>query len=157
MRERRRKENEEKREGRRRRRRKNLRPLLASQSCACFYVQRLASLPLLKSGSRGVLVVQRVSGVDNVAAWSSLSSPMAPSSSQANELVTLRHHPAPELNERQTGTVTGAGDNLAGAILAGLVRGIVTVCAARAGSPRRPGSESKEAVADHPSLREVLP
>lgn len=81
----------------------------------------------IKSGSRGVLVVQRVSGVDNVAAWSSLPSrkgTVVVRSSQPSEAIVLRHYPALELDERQVGTVTGAGDNLAGAILAGLVRGL---------------------------------
>lgn len=82
---------------------------------------------VVKSGSRGVLVIQRVSGVDNVAAWSSLPSgkgTVVVRSTQPSEAVILRHYPALELEERQIGTVTGAGDNLAGAILAGFVRGL---------------------------------
>ncbi|KAJ8296863.1 Pseudouridine-metabolizing bifunctional protein C1861.05 [Rhodotorula toruloides] len=121
----------------------------------------------IKSGSRGVLVVQRVSGVDNVAAWSSLPSrkgTVVVRSSQPSEAIVLRHYPALELDERQVGTVTGAGDNLAGAILAGLVRGLSPFIPHELDRLVDVGQraavatlQSKEAVGDHSSLRALLP
>ncbi|BGP21739.1 hypothetical protein JCM10295v2_000614 [Rhodotorula toruloides] len=80
----------------------------------------------IKSGSRGVVVVQRVSGVDDVGAWSSLPSrkgTVVVCSTRQADAVVLRHYPALELDQGHVETVTGAGDSLAGAILAGLVRG----------------------------------
>ncbi|GAA6046799.1 hypothetical protein NBRC10513_001581 [Rhodotorula toruloides] len=122
---------------------------------------------LIKSGSRGVLVVQRVSGVDNVAAWSSLPSrkgTVVVRSTQPSDAVVLRHYPALELDERQVGTVTGAGDNLAGAILAGLVRRLSPFVPDELDRLANLGQraavatlQSKEAVGDHSSLSALLP
>lgn len=82
----------------------------------------------VKSGNRGVLVVQRVHGVDAVAAWRAVAdrkgTVVAASTARAEEAVAIRHYSALELDESQMGTVTGAGDNLAGAMLASIVRGL---------------------------------
>lgn len=79
----------------------------------------------VKSGSKGVLVVQRVSGVDKVARWNQLraikGTLVVRSSSTPSEAVVLRHYPALSLDDKDVGTVTGAGDSLAGAMLSALV------------------------------------
>ncbi|GAA6032839.1 hypothetical protein JCM8097_000822 [Rhodosporidiobolus ruineniae] len=121
----------------------------------------------VKSGERGVLVVQRVSGVDAVAAWRNLpkkKGTVVVLSSAPGEAVVLRHYPALKLEGAEEGNVTGAGDNLAGAVLAAVVRGlkpevpsdldrIVDLAQQAAINALR----SKEAVGDHTSLRELLP
>lgn len=82
----------------------------------------------VKSGSRGVLVVQRVSGEENVRRWQDEGERkglvIAASSTGPAEAVVLRHYPALELEEEEVSNVTGAGDNLAGAMLAGMARGL---------------------------------
>jgi pseudouridine-5'-phosphate glycosidase/pseudouridine kinase len=83
----------------------------------------------VKSGARGVLVVQRVSGADAVNGWKNEAGKkgtlVAFSTARADEAVVLRYYPAIALSENAGagGTVTGAGDNLAGALLASLVKG----------------------------------
>lgn len=83
---------------------------------------------VIKSGSRGILVVQRVTGADAVTAWKALprakGTVVAASSALAGEAVVIRHYPALLLLEGEVGTVTGAGDSLAGAMLAAIVRGL---------------------------------
>ncbi|GAA5902185.1 hypothetical protein JCM5296_006623 [Sporobolomyces johnsonii] len=124
----------------------------------------------LKSGSRGVLVVQRVSGVDTVAQWTKHTegkkkgTVVVVSAATPSEAVVLRHYPALELDGDEVRTVTGAGDNLAGAILAAVVRGLdpaaprdldrIVDLAQRAavGTLR-----SEQAVGDHSALRALLP
>lgn len=49
---------------------------------------------------------------------------VSPSTALASEAVVIRHYPALTLEPGHLGSVTGAGDNLAGAMLAGLVRGL---------------------------------
>lgn len=82
----------------------------------------------VKSGAQGVLVVQRVSGVDNVAAWRALprrkGTVVVPNGTSPAEAVVLRHYPALKLDEKEVVGVTGAGDNLAGATLAAMARGL---------------------------------
>ncbi|GAA5976826.1 hypothetical protein JCM11641_000882 [Rhodosporidiobolus odoratus] len=130
-------------------------------------------LPLIgtlfvKSGERGVLVAQRVSGVDAVATWRNLpkqkGTVVVPSSTTPSEAVILRHYPAQPLVNVKQGNVTGAGDNLAGAILAAVVRGLdpampdeldrIVDLAQRAAIGTL---GCKEAVGDHGGLRELLP
>ncbi|GAA6007044.1 hypothetical protein JCM10207_009182 [Rhodosporidiobolus poonsookiae] len=122
----------------------------------------------VKSGERGVLVVQRVSGVDAVSAWRSLpkqkGTAVFPSSATPSEAVVMRHYPALALEGAEEGNVTGAGDNLAGAVLAAVVRrlrcevpgeldGIVDLAQRAAVGTLK----SKEAVGDHAPLRGLLP
>ncbi|GAA5849971.1 hypothetical protein JCM8547_000968 [Rhodosporidiobolus lusitaniae] len=122
----------------------------------------------VKSGARGVLVVQRVMGADSVNAWTSLPKKKATvvvsSSASPSDAIVLRHYPALPLEGAEGGNVTGAGDNVAGAVLAASVRGL---------RPDVPGEldrmvdlaqraaigtlRSKEAVGDHAGLRELLP
>ncbi|GAA5861527.1 hypothetical protein JCM1840_005399 [Sporobolomyces johnsonii] len=80
-----------------------------------------------------------------------------------SEAVVLRHYPAPELDGDEVWTVTGAGDNLAGAILAMVVRGLDPaaprdldriVDLAQSGGRH---SEERQAVGDHSALRALLP
>lgn len=115
-----------------------------------------------------MLVVQRVTGVDAVAAWTRLpkrkGTVVVLSDSGPSDAIVLRHYAALELGDAKGGTVTGAGDNLAGAILAGLTRGLdpaapqdldrLVELAQRAavGTLR-----STEAVGDHSTLRSLLP
>ncbi|KAI5476662.1 indigoidine synthase A family protein [Pseudohyphozyma bogoriensis] len=124
----------------------------------------------VKSGSRGVLVVQRVSGEEQVAAWNTPAvrgkkgTVVAASTHLKDEAVVLRYYPALKLEESEVGSVTGAGDNLAGAILAALVRGvdpafpegldIIVDLAQRAAVATL---KSTEAVGDHAELRPLLP
>jgi pseudouridine-5'-phosphate glycosidase/pseudouridine kinase len=79
----------------------------------------------VKSGSKGVLVVQRVSGVDKVARWKQLrptkGTVVVGSSSTPSEAVVIRHYAALAFDESEMGTVTGAGDSLLGALLATLI------------------------------------
>lgn len=79
----------------------------------------------VKSGSKGVLVVQRVSGVDNVSRWKRLhpakGTLVVGSSATPSEAIAIRHYPALTLDEKEMGSVTGAGDSLAGAMLASFV------------------------------------
>ncbi|KAK4698255.1 hypothetical protein P7C70_g8028, partial [Phenoliferia sp. Uapishka_3] len=79
----------------------------------------------VKSGARGVVVVQRITGASSVSAWTSLSrhlkgTVVSPSTALTSEAVVIRHYPALPLASGELGTVTGAGDNLAGAMLAGI-------------------------------------
>lgn len=82
---------------------------------------------IIKSGARGVLVVSRVSG-DDVARWTKLPRRkgllVTASSGGPPEAIVLQHFPALELLGAEQGSVTGAGDSLAGAICAALVSGI---------------------------------
>ena len=81
----------------------------------------------VKSGSRGVIVVQRVSGAEAVKRWKAEAgrkgTVVAASSKGPEEAVVIRHYAAKELGEEMI-SATGAGDNLAGAMLAALVRGL---------------------------------
>ncbi|GAA5922392.1 pseudouridine-5'-phosphate glycosidase family protein [Sporobolomyces koalae] len=121
----------------------------------------------VKSGSKGVLVVQRVSGVDAVAQWKQLrpvkGTAVISSSTTPSEAVVLRHYDALTLDEKEIGTVTGAGDSLAGAILAAMVSNldpanprdldrIVNLAQSAAVNTLK----SNEAVADHAPLRRLL-
>ncbi|GAA5914789.1 hypothetical protein JCM8208_005703 [Rhodotorula glutinis] len=122
----------------------------------------------VKSGAEGVLVVQRVSGVDLVAAWRSLprrkGTVVVPNAASPAEAVVLRHYPALKLDAGEVVGVTGAGDNLAGATLAAMVRGLradvpseldrIVDLAQRAAVG---ALKSEQAVGDHTSLRELLP
>lgn len=110
---------------------RHLPPWVVTEGIAQMAVQLLPVIGALfvKNGNRGVLVVQRVTGVDNVAAWrgemrNGKGTVVAASSGRADEAVVLRHYPALELQESEVGTVTGAGDSLAGAMLAAMVRGL---------------------------------
>lgn len=82
----------------------------------------------IKSGSRGVIVVQRVSGVDEVASWREASkrkgTVVSFSNNLPHEAVVVRYYKGLVLDEKEIMNVTGAGDNLAGGILASLVRGL---------------------------------
>jgi len=79
----------------------------------------------VKSGAKGVLVVQRVSGVEAVSNWKRLrpvkGTVVVGSSSTPSEAVVLRYHEGLKIGEGEIGTVTGAGDSLAGAILSSIV------------------------------------
>jgi len=79
----------------------------------------------VKSGSKGVLVVQRVSGVEAVSSWKRLrpvkGTVVVGSSSTPSEAVVLRYYEGLKIGEEEIGTVTGAGDSLAGALLAGMI------------------------------------
>ncbi|GAA5835197.1 hypothetical protein JCM11251_006641 [Rhodosporidiobolus azoricus] len=135
-------------------------------------VQAVRLLPIfntlfVKSGERGVLVVQRVSGVEAVAAWKKEAkrkgTVVALSGATSSEAIVLRHYPALPLEEAHQGNVTGAGDNLAGAVIAAVVRGWnpasprdldrIVDLAQRAAIG---ALKSKEAVGDHTALRELL-
>ncbi|BGP36708.1 hypothetical protein JCM10449v2_000609 [Rhodotorula kratochvilovae] len=123
---------------------------------------------LVKAGADGVLAVQRVSGVDAVAAWRALprrkGTVVVPSESSPAKAVVLRHYPALPLLAEDVVGVTGAGDSLAGATLAALVRGLradvpgeldrIADLAQRAAIATL---KSSEAVGDHAGLRELLP
>ncbi|GAA5925742.1 hypothetical protein JCM10213_008872 [Rhodosporidiobolus nylandii] len=123
----------------------------------------------VKSGERGVLFVQRVSGVDAVASWRNLpkrkGTVVVPSSQTPAEAVVLRHYPALSLPpEAAEGNVTGAGDNLCGAVLAAVVRGLDPAAPAEldrivdlAQRAAIGTLASKEAVGDHAPLRGLLP
>ncbi|GAA6019173.1 hypothetical protein JCM11491_001402 [Sporobolomyces phaffii] len=121
----------------------------------------------VKSGARGVLVVQRVSGVDAVARWTALAPAkgtlVVASTTTRAEAVVLRHYPARALDADVVGTVTGAGDSLAGAMLAALVSNLdpsvpahldtIIDLAQRAAVNTL---KSNEAVGDHSGLRKLL-
>lgn len=72
--------------------------------------------------------MQRVSGAENVAEWKAEGDRkglvVAASSQGPSEAVVIRHFEALELKEEEVKNVTGAGDNLAGAMLAGMVKGL---------------------------------
>ncbi|GAA5845576.1 hypothetical protein JCM3766R1_000787 [Sporobolomyces carnicolor] len=121
----------------------------------------------VKSGSKGVLVVQRVSGVDNVSRWKRLhpakGTLVVGSSATPSEAIAIRHYPALTLDEKEMGSVTGAGDSLAGAMLASFVSRMdpsapseldsIVDLAQRAAINTL---KSREAVGDHSSLRSLL-
>ncbi|GAA5949680.1 hypothetical protein JCM3765_002752 [Sporobolomyces pararoseus] len=121
----------------------------------------------VKSGSKGVLVVQRVSGVDRVSRWKQLrptkGTVVVGSSSTPSEAVVIRHYDALSLEEKEVGTVTGAGDSLCGAMLVALVSNLdpsvpseldrIVDMAQRAAINTL---KSKEAVGDHSALRKLL-
>ncbi|GAA6063003.1 hypothetical protein JCM10212_002644 [Sporobolomyces blumeae] len=121
----------------------------------------------VKSGSKGVLIVQRVSGVDPVARWKSLRAEkgtvVVASRTTPSEAIVLRHYAALALDESEMGSVTGAGDSLAGAMLAAMVHGLdasiprdldrIVDLAQRAAINTL---KSKEAVGDHTPLRALL-
>ncbi|KAM0754973.1 Indigoidine synthase A-like protein [Meredithblackwellia eburnea MCA 4105] len=124
----------------------------------------------VKSGSRGVVVVQRVSGVDAVAGWvreswtKGIPLVVAKSDTDPGEAVVIRHFDALKLNDDAVGTVTGAGDNLAGAMLAALVRGWspdvpsdLTAIVDLAQKAAITTLKSFEAVGDHSNLAPLLP
>lgn len=136
-------------------------------------MQAIRLLPIfntlfVKSGERGVLVVQRVSGVDAVSAWKNepkrKGTVVVPSGATPSEAVILRHYAALPLEGAEEGNVTGAGDNLAGAVIAAVVRGLdpavpkdldrIVDLAQRAAIG---ALKSKEAVGDHAALRKLLP
>ncbi|GAA5995003.1 pseudouridine-5'-phosphate glycosidase family protein [Rhodotorula paludigena] len=121
----------------------------------------------VKNGAQGVLVVQRVSGIDAVSRWRNLppkkGTLVVPSASTPAEAVVLRHYPALELDASEIISVTGAGDNLAGATLAAMVRGlsplvpyeldqIVEVAQKAAVATLK----SAEAVGNHTTLQQAL-
>ncbi|GAA5866197.1 hypothetical protein JCM3774_004115 [Rhodotorula dairenensis] len=116
----------------------------------------------VKSGSRGVLVAQRVSRVDQSSEWTAMPKGKGTAvvqSSMPGDILVLKHHAALSVPEHEVRSVTGAGDNLAGALLAGMSRGL---------SPARPADldrlvelaqraavntlKSDEAVGDHEQL-----
>ncbi|GAA5908122.1 pseudouridine-5'-phosphate glycosidase family protein [Sporobolomyces salmoneus] len=121
----------------------------------------------VKSGSKGVLVVQRVSGVDRVSRWKQLrpvkGTVVVGSSATPSEAVVIRHYSALTLDENEMGSVTGAGDSLAGATLAALVSNLdpivpseldkIVDLAQRAAINTL---KSREAVGDHSHLRKLL-
>lgn len=88
----------------------------------------------VKSGSRGVLVAQRVSNVDHASEWTALPKGKGTAvirSGLPGDVLVLKHYAALPVSEREVRSVTGAGDNLAGALLAGMSRGL---------SPARPAN-----------------
>lgn len=84
----------------------------------------------VKSGARGVVVVQRISGADTVKRWKaeagSRGTVVAASSQGPEEAVVIRHYEANELNGGEMISATGAGDNLAGVMMASMLRGLRT-------------------------------
>lgn len=84
----------------------------------------------VKSGARGVVVVQRVSGAAAVEAWQAEARRLnkgvlvAAATAGPEEAVVVRHYPALELTEGEVKSVTGAGDNLAGAVLVAMTNGL---------------------------------
>ena len=81
----------------------------------------------IKSGSRGVLVAQRISDVDQSSEWTSLrksKGTVVIRSGAPGDVIVLKHFAALPLQEQEIRNVTGAGDNLAGALLAGMSRGL---------------------------------
>ncbi|BGP55101.1 hypothetical protein JCM8202_004317 [Rhodotorula sphaerocarpa] len=126
----------------------------------------------VKSGDRGVLVVQRVTDPAAVRDWRQQSSASGPKGTKAavvrntrgDEAIVLKHYEANRLDPAELRNVTGAGDNLAGALLAGIARGL---------EPQSPADldrlidlaqraavttlKSEEAVGDHSGLRSLLP
>lgn len=122
----------------------------------------------VKSGARGVVVVQRVRGRERVEAWARLASAgekgcvVSRSEVSEEEAVVVCHCEGLELGG-EVGSVTGAGDNLAGAMLAAMVRGLDP---GKAGELKRVVEvgqraavatlRSKEAVGDHTELTKLL-
>lgn len=82
---------------------------------------------LVKCGERGVVVVQRLSGIDVVASWrekgKKKGTVLSFSGGLPSEAVLIRYYNARELDE-EVASVTGAGDSWVGAVLAGTVRGL---------------------------------
>lgn len=81
----------------------------------------------VKSGSRGVLVAQRISDVDQSSEWTSLrksKGTVVVRNGLPGDVIVLKHYAALPLQEDEIRNVTGAGDNLAGALLAGMSRGL---------------------------------
>ena len=124
----------------------------------------------VKSGPRGLVVVQRVQGRDAVDAWARLASAgekgcvVSRSEVSDEDAVVACHFPAIELGKKEVGTVTGAGDNLAGAMLAAMVRGLDPAKAGELGRIVEIGQRaavatlrSREAVGDHTQLQALLP
>lgn len=144
----------------------------------------------VKAGSRGLLVAQRLLGVDSVREWRRASTDSATTATvvavgpRGDTGFALRHFPAFELAEHDIVGVTGAGDNLAGGILASLARGLnpavpadlerIVDLAQRCVRSRRGRAQhrsadthrhraavatlkSSEAVGDHSPLRSLLP
>ncbi|GAA5840467.1 hypothetical protein JCM5353_001121 [Sporobolomyces roseus] len=121
----------------------------------------------VKSGAKGVLVVQRVSGVEAVSNWKRLrpvkGTVVVGSSSTPSEAVVLRYYEGLKIGEGEIGTVTGAGDSLAGAILSSIVSKLdpttpqdldrIIDLAQRAAVNTL---KSKDAVGDHSQFRGLL-
>lgn len=82
----------------------------------------------IKSGERGVVVVQRISGEERVQAWKDMErrKGLVVAGSTDDEIVVVRYYPGLTLTQNDGGSVVGAGDSLAGAILALLVKGLST-------------------------------
>lgn len=86
----------------------------------------------VKSGDRGVLAVQRVTDPAAVRDWRQQSSAAGPKGTKAavvrntrgDEAIILKHYESNRLDPTELRNVTGAGDNLAGALLAGIARGL---------------------------------
>lgn len=81
----------------------------------------------VKNGSRGVLVAQRISDVDQSSEWTALrksKGTVVVRSGLTGDVIVLKHYAALSLQEHEIRNVTGAGDNLAGALLAGMSRGL---------------------------------
>lgn len=84
---------------------------------------------VVKSGSRGVLVVQRVTGTERVQQWKLRARErksavvVAPSASRPDEAVAIQHFAAQAIDDKDVVSVTGAGDTLVGSIVACMSRG----------------------------------
>ncbi|KAK4058079.1 hypothetical protein OIO90_000818 [Microbotryomycetes sp. JL221] len=142
---------------------------VVEQGIVVMAVQLLTSFKhlFIKNGDKGVVVVQRVSGEETVSRWKKMGNAknlvVAASSGGPDEAVIIRHFPALHVAKEEVVNVTGAGDNLAGALLAGLVGGL---------DPSRPRDlerlvevaqraavgalKSKESVGEHSQLRKML-
>lgn len=92
---------------------------------------------IIKSGSRGVILIQRIKGMDKVKRWKEFSetagrrgrngkivvcSHIDEGRNRADGIV-VQYFEGMKLEAREGGNVTGAGDTLVGAVLAALIRG----------------------------------
>ncbi|KAM0793192.1 hypothetical protein ACM66B_000663 [Microbotryomycetes sp. NB124-2] len=141
---------------------------IVNEGIVVMAVQLLTSFRCLfvKSGERGVVVIQRVSGFANVAKWKLASrkgTVVAASSGGPDEAVVITHHPAFAVDSSEIKSVTGAGDNFAGALLAGLVNGYCVqdpedLCQLIEVAQRAAVAtlKSTEAVGNHGALRRLV-
>lgn len=84
----------------------------------------------IKCSERGVVVLQRISGKENLKMWDKFERKkgIVVASDGMSEAIIIKHFAALELDEKDSnlGSTTGAGDSMAGAILAMLTQGLKT-------------------------------
>lgn len=92
---------------------------------------------IIKSGSRGVILIQRIEGMEKVQRWKDFSESGGRRGRNGNivvcshvdegreraDAIVVQYFEGRKVEAKEGGNVTGAGDTLVGAVLAALVRG----------------------------------